>query len=99
MIRLNDGSWQTITTAPFDQALELAIIGIEGVHALAFPCRRVLRGWLNAETDEALSLRPTLWREWSEASSPVGRLFLATELKKAADNECAPDDSTKQPAL
>lgn len=34
--------WQTIATAPFDRELELAVIGYDGVHALAFPCRRIL---------------------------------------------------------
>lgn len=80
VIELNDGSWQPIATAPFDRALELAIIGINGVHALVFPSRRVLRGWLNAETNEALSLSPTHWREWAQASSPIARLLRASEL-------------------
>ena len=34
--------WQRITSAPFDRDLELAVIGYDGVHALAFPCRRIL---------------------------------------------------------
>ena len=34
--------WQRIATAPFDRDLELAVIGYDGVHALAFPCRRIL---------------------------------------------------------
>jgi len=37
-----------ISTAPFDRGLELAVIDY-GVHALAFPCRRILRSWINAE--------------------------------------------------
>jgi hypothetical protein len=42
--------WQPIATAPFDRDLELAVIGYSGVHELVFPCRRILGGWMSAET-------------------------------------------------
>ena len=32
----------------------------KSVHALVFPCRRILGGWMHAETKE----RVTHWREW-----------------------------------
>lgn len=68
----NDGSWLPICTAPFDRELELAVISPRGTHALAFPCRRILHGWLNAETDEAIDgVKPTHWREWPHRE--VGR--------------------------
>ncbi len=35
--------WQPIASAPFDRDIELAVIDYYGVHALAFPCRRILR--------------------------------------------------------
>ena len=59
--------WQPIATAPFDRVLELAVIDRHGEHALAFPCRRVLRGWANSETGDAVEVHPTHWREWKKA--------------------------------
>jgi hypothetical protein len=56
--------WQAISTAPFDRELELAVLDRGGVHALVFPCRRVLRGWINS-TREPVNVHPTHWRDWS----------------------------------
>jgi hypothetical protein len=56
--------WLPISGAPFDRDLELAIIGRDGPHALAFPCRRILGSWINTETKERVDVRPTHWREW-----------------------------------
>jgi len=56
--------WQPITSAPFDRDLELAVIDRERPHALVFPCRRILSGWVNAETKEKIEVRPTHWRQW-----------------------------------
>ena len=42
--------WQPINTAPFDRDLELAVINSGEPHVLVFPCRRILSGWVNAET-------------------------------------------------
>jgi hypothetical protein len=66
--------WQTITTAPFDRDLELAVIDSTGVHALVFPCRRVLRGWMKAQTGSSVDVHPTHWREWAGPveEAPVG---------------------------
>jgi hypothetical protein len=60
--------WQEISTAPFDRDLELAVIDGDGPHALVFPCRRILSGWMNAETRERLDVRPTHWRVWNDGS-------------------------------
>ena len=61
------GDWIPIATAPFDRDLELAVIDYDGTHALVFPCRRFLHGWINAETKHRLDgLRPTHWRQWRE---------------------------------
>ena len=57
--------YQPISSAPFDRDLELAVIDYDGVHALVFPCRRILGGCMNAESKVKLyGLRPTQWREW-----------------------------------
>ncbi len=39
--------------------LELAVIDADGVHALVFPCRRILRSWVKAETTERVDVHPT----------------------------------------
>jgi hypothetical protein len=57
--------WQPIATAPLDRDLELAVIDTEGPHALVFPCRRVLRGWVKAaNAKEHVNVHPTHWRQW-----------------------------------
>jgi hypothetical protein len=61
--------WHHIATAPFDCDLELAVIDGDGQHALVFPCRRILGGWMNAETKERLEVHPTHWRRWPERAN------------------------------
>jgi hypothetical protein len=60
--------WKLISTAPFYRDLELAVIDHDGTHALAFPARRILGGWINAETQMRIEVYPTHWRDWQEAS-------------------------------
>jgi hypothetical protein len=56
--------WRDISTAPFDRDLELAVLDGEGPHALVFPCRRIVSGWMNAGSRERIDVHPTHWREW-----------------------------------
>jgi hypothetical protein len=63
-------SWQPVATAPFDRLLELAVIDRDGVHTVAFACRRILGGWLKAESRERIEVAPTHWRSWSRQSAP-----------------------------
>ena len=58
--------WQPISSAPFDRNLEVAVIKGTTPHALAFACRRILHGWIDANTRKQIKLRPTHWREWSD---------------------------------
>jgi len=60
----DDREWHPISTAPFDRDLELAVINYHGTHALVFPCRRILGGWIKAETRERIEVQPSHWREW-----------------------------------
>ena len=60
--------WAPISTAPFDRELELAVLDKDGAHALAFACRRVAGGWINAHTKHRIDVRPTHWREWDAKS-------------------------------
>jgi len=62
--------WQAISTAPFDRDLELAVLDRNGVHALIFPCRRLLQGWVKTGTTERVNVRPTHWRPWDDSVSP-----------------------------
>lgn len=62
--------WQPAVSAPFDRDLELAVIDRDGTHALVFPCRRVLGGWVKSETRERLDIFPTHWRDWTGAGWP-----------------------------
>jgi hypothetical protein len=62
------GEWRSIPVAPFDDDLELAVIDRDGPHALVFPCRRVLGGWVNAETRQRVEVNPTHWRVWKHSS-------------------------------
>jgi hypothetical protein len=58
------GEWLPADEAPFDRILEIAVIKGVTPHALAFACRRILGGWMDAETRERLKVQPTHWREW-----------------------------------
>lgn len=67
--------WKSTATAPFDRHLQLAVIDAAGeVHALVFPCRRVLRGWVNSQTGSPVYVFPTHWREWDGLieEAPIG---------------------------
>jgi hypothetical protein len=60
--------WKPVSTAPFDRDLELAVIDQDGPHTLVFPCRRVLNGWIKAESKEGLTVHPTHWRPWGDTA-------------------------------
>ncbi len=62
--------WKPIPTAPFDRDLELAVVFRDKPHALFFPARRFLHGWVNAMTGETIEVYPTHWREWGRAPEP-----------------------------
>jgi hypothetical protein len=59
-----ENAWNAIATAPFGRDLEVAVIDYDGVHALVFPCRRVLDGW--AKGDRRIDVKPTHWRDWQD---------------------------------
>lgn len=61
--------WQPISTAPFDRDLELAVIDRDGPHALVFPCKRVLTGWIKSATKERVDISPSHWRIWEPANN------------------------------
>jgi hypothetical protein len=62
--------WRPFSTAPYEGDLRLAVLDQNGhAHALVFPCRRVLGGWVNSETKKPVNIRPTHWKEWVEEPS------------------------------
>ena len=63
----SDRDWQPISNAPFNRNLELSVINYDGTHALVFPCRRILGGWMKAEAKVRIDVQPTHWRRWNEA--------------------------------
>jgi hypothetical protein len=71
-LRKNARMWQPISTAPFDCDLELAVLDDDGPHALVFPCRRILGGWVKAETRSRIEVHPTHWRIWPQPLEKTG---------------------------
>lgn len=63
------GEWLPAGKAPFNCDLEIAVIKSATPHAVAFPCRRILGGWMDAQTKERLKVNPTHWREWCSGSA------------------------------
>jgi hypothetical protein len=61
--------WQSISTAPFDRDLELAVRDGGDLHVLDFPCLRISGGWVKAATKERICVNPTHWRHWSDPTS------------------------------
>jgi hypothetical protein len=56
--------WKPISISPFGRELELAVIDGDGIHALVFPCRRTLTGWMRVGTKDRVDVSPTHWRDW-----------------------------------
>jgi len=58
--------WLKIETAPFERDLEVAVIDFDGpASGRVFACRRVLGGWIKADSGRPVQLHPTHWREWT----------------------------------
>jgi len=62
--------WRDIATAPFDCAIELAVIDA-GRRRLAFPCLRHGSAWLDAATMQPVEVSPTHWRYWQPDVLPM----------------------------
>jgi hypothetical protein len=58
-------TWLKIESAPFERDIEVAVIDSDGPHAVVFPCRRILGGWMKATSMTPVDIHPTHWREWS----------------------------------
>jgi hypothetical protein len=62
--------WRDIATAPFDSAIELAVIDGD-IGVLGYPCLRHGDGWFDAETLRPVSVAATHWRHLQPAILPV----------------------------
>ena len=51
--------WYPISNAPFDRDLELGVVDSHSVRVIPFPCRRILGGWIKAETKTRIDVSPT----------------------------------------
>jgi hypothetical protein len=58
--------WETISTAPYDRDLEIAVIEGDHLHPLVFACRRAPGRWLRATTHQRILVNPTHWRLWDK---------------------------------
>jgi hypothetical protein len=56
--------WKPISSAPFECDVELSVWEGGQQHALIFPCRQFLGGWMDAKTKRRVEVHPTHWRFW-----------------------------------
>ena len=59
--------WQSASTAPSDEDLEICALDYDGiVHALSFPCRRDGSNWVDRSGGTHADIHPTQWRKWTD---------------------------------
>lgn len=68
---VNAPEWRDIATAPFDQAIELAVID-DDTRVLNVPCLRRGDAWFDAETLKPASVAATHWRYLRPPILPLG---------------------------
>lgn len=58
--------WQSASTAPSDEDLEICTLNYDGmVRALPFPCRRDGANWVDRSGGMHADIHPTQWRKWT----------------------------------
>lgn len=68
-LRGDDKKWNSISTAPAEQDLEVRLEDSFGRYVLLFPCRfRPGQGWINSRLEKLLPSVPVDWRPWDELS-------------------------------
>jgi hypothetical protein len=67
-------AWLSIESAAFNRDLELAMIDVGRLHAVVFPCRRVLGGPGQRSHRSRVNIHPTHWREWDRSGVTGPRL-------------------------
>jgi hypothetical protein len=60
-----------ISTAPFNQDLEVRVIDNGEAIRLSFPCRHTNDGrWINVDLGTHIEIEPVGWRVWQNSKSP-----------------------------
>jgi hypothetical protein len=67
---LNIGHWHPITTAPYNQVLELRALDHGKLIRIPFPCfRDNADRWINFDLGTPIVIAPVEWRVWDQAGS------------------------------
>ena len=63
--------WHPVSTAPYNQALEVRIIDNEEIVTLEFPCLRTNEeSWINVDLGTLIVIEPVQWRAWHHSQAP-----------------------------
>lgn len=63
--------WHPISTAPFNQDLDVRVVENGEAITLPFPCRHTNDGkWLNVDLGTHIKIEPVAWRVWQNRTSP-----------------------------
>jgi hypothetical protein len=63
-------SWHPISTAPYNQELELRITDNGQIVTLQFPCLRTNEeAWINVDLGTQIRIEPVEWRAWHHKKS------------------------------
>jgi hypothetical protein len=64
--------WHPISTAPYNQDVELRVAEGGTISTLEFPCRKTNDGdWINVDLGTRIEILPTQWRVWQHSKSPL----------------------------
>jgi len=67
--------WQPISTAPRDNNIEVCVIKREP-HVFSGVCRLTDAGWIDADNNRLLDIRPTHWRVAATCTNDSARSAL-----------------------
>lgn len=77
--------WHPISTAPYNQQLELGFVLDGQISILEFPCLRTNADeWINVDLGSKLKIEPVQWRIWQHEPSPEPHLSKITPGNRSA---------------
>ena len=63
--------WHPVSTAPYNQDLELRVTEDGAITTIPFPCRHTNEDeWINVDLGVPLRIQPVEWRAWQQSKSP-----------------------------
>ena len=63
--------WHPMSTAPYNQELELRVTDSGQIVTLEFPCLRTNdEAWINVDLGTQIRIEPVEWRAWEHKQSP-----------------------------